>query len=444
MEKFGVSRGRSLFVGLLEALMQAMGAAKGYLTDHGPQTALTAHALARRRGLDDVECARVFFAAILADVGMIGLVEGAWESPVQVLSPEERAEVRMHPHRSAEAVRCIPHLEGTEHLVRHHHEWWNGGGYPGGIAGERIPLGARVLRLADTVTALAQRRPHRGALEPAAIRGVVRDDAGKEFDPALVELWLELEGEGRLPAFRKGRFRELRRESVEGLVPGDVEASAADLLLRLFSFLIDAKDAYTAGHSRRVARLSAALAGVLELGQDVQVLVERAGHLHDVGKLAVPSRVLRKPEALDEEEFAQVRSHAEDGARIVAASPAMRVFAPACRHHHERWDGNGYPERFSRDRIPVVARILAVCDAFDAMTSARSYRTARSRREALAELRRESGRQFGPAEVRAFLSLPTELLDRIAEPPRRPIDPFALQDLSRSRRGREGRTAATR
>ena len=101
------------------------------------------------------------FASVLCDAGMVGLAEDAWENPVAHLDPETRARVRLHPLRSEAAVTAITHLEGIAPLVRYHHEWWDGSGYPDGLSGTDIPLGARLVRLADTVAALGERRPQR-------------------------------------------------------------------------------------------------------------------------------------------------------------------------------------------------------------------------------------------------------------------------------------------
>lgn len=133
-------------------------------------------------------------------------------------------------------------------------------------------------------------------------------------------------------------------------------------------------------------------------------LLRLGAALHDVGKLAVPERVLRKPGPLDEEELAEIRRHPEEGARMVAAVRSLRSAVPAVLFHHERWDGRGYPVGVEGDAIPAEARVLAVVDAFDAMTSDRPYRRALGTRAALAELDRCSGTQFDPEIVEYFLA----------------------------------------
>jgi HD-GYP domain-containing protein (c-di-GMP phosphodiesterase class II) len=388
-----------------------MGTAKAYLFEHGPRTAVLSLTVAKNFDLSDEELANVFFAALFADLGMIGLVEDAWEDAIPTLSPTARAEVESHPLRSAAAVRSLPYADGAGILIRHHHEWWDGSGYPDQLAGTEIPLGARILRLADTVTALRDGRPHRSGRSPSEIREIVGAGRGIEFDPEVAEFWLEMDAFGLIPRFQAGLYREFRAGVLESLVPQEVPASSAGILLELFSSLIDAKDPYTGGHSRRVARLAAAVTREMGVGETAERHVRAAGYLHDLGKLAVPSRILRKTGELGPTEREQVRRHAADGARLLEDIPALSPLAPACRHHHERWDGGGYPGELSGEGIPFVARVLGVCDAYDAMTSARAYRPARTRDQAVSELRAGLGTQFAPQETEALLALPLDVFE---------------------------------
>ena len=155
-------------------------------------------------------------------------------------------------------------------------------------------------------------------------------------------------------------------------------------------------------HTNQVALLACAVGRRLGLGgEDLEVLV-RAAELHDVGKVAVPEAILQKPAALDPEERAIIERHSEVGERIIAAAPAMSPVARLVRASHERYDGRGYPDRSKGQDIPIGARIIAVCDAFHAMTSNRPYRRGDVHAAALAELRRHAGRQFDPDVVESF------------------------------------------
>ena len=168
---------------------------------------------------------------------------------------------------------------------------------------------------------------------------------------------------------------------------------------------IDAKDQYTRGHSQRVAWLARSLARKCGLPESMARRVYLAGLVHDVGKIGVPEQVLRKTGKLDEEEFAWIRKHPEMGSRILKDIPQMDDILPAVLHHHERWDGGGYPSRLVGEDIPIIARLVALADAFDAMSSTRTYRSARPRELVLAEIRRCSGTQFDPALVDPFLGI---------------------------------------
>jgi diguanylate cyclase (GGDEF)-like protein len=158
-------------------------------------------------------------------------------------------------------------------------------------------------------------------------------------------------------------------------------------------------------HLNHVADLASATARRLGLMREALDEVARAAELHDIGKMAVPDAILDKPGPLDEEEWAFMRRHTLIGESILSAAPALVPVAKLVRASHERFDGGGYPDGVAGDEIPLGARIVAVCDAYDAMTSDRSYRRAMSRDAALAEIRRAGGTQFDPAVVEAFAAV---------------------------------------
>ena len=174
-------------------------------------------------------------------------------------------------------------------------------------------------------------------------------------------------------------------------------------LLLALARAIESRDPYASGHGVRVTAVAEAVA--LRLGWDEdQIDVLRMGAvLHDIGKLTVATDVLGKPGPLDDEEMAHVRRHPETGARMVELIPSFRPAVAGVRHHHERWDGQGYPEGRSGSAIPPEARVLAVADAFDAMTSDRPYRPALLPERAIAELERCAGSQFDPDVVAALV-----------------------------------------
>lgn len=168
---------------------------------------------------------------------------------------------------------------------------------------------------------------------------------------------------------------------------------------------IDAKDSYTGDHSTNVADLAAALARELGLPAEEVEETRMGARLHDLGKIGVPDAILVKPGSLTPEEFGVMRDHAERGFEIVRKAPLSPRAKLAVRHNHERWDGTGYPDRLAGEAIPLTARIVAVVDAFEAMTSDRPYRRALPLEEALKRLQQEAGAQFDPRIVRAFVRL---------------------------------------
>lgn len=433
-----IHSGRAFYAGLLEALTQVMGSAKGYLVDHGPRVALVAAQIGDRMGLSKREISELLFSSILCDMGMVGLAEDAWENPVPELPPEVRARVKKHPVRSQARVALIPHLEGLAPLVRHHHEWWDGGGYPDGLTGPEIPLGAQILRLADTVVALGQPRPHRQALGAPAIAEAVEQGKGREFGPEVAATFLSLQRAGDIPEFDTAAFRHAVARASEHVLPDEVSPLSSEQLLGILANLIDAKDPYTAGHSRRVASLAVAVAGQLGLQEHMKATLWAGGYLHDLGKLRVPIRILAKAGRLTDEEFARVRAHPSDGASILEGIPSLRHLTTGARYHHERWDGGGYPEGLRGEHIPLVGQILAVCDSYDAMTSKRAYRDSRTHVEAVEEVGRCAGVHFSPRVASAFLSLSPTVFEAVREDvplqqgPFRPEVPFYRGSTSRA------------
>jgi CHASE2 domain-containing sensor protein len=166
---------------------------------------------------------------------------------------------------------------------------------------------------------------------------------------------------------------------------------------------IDVRDQYTHGHSERVAEMSKAIAAELGLTQAEQEIVHQAATLHDVGKIGVTDVVLNKPGKLTDDEFEMIRSHAAKGYEVLRSAPSFEPLLPGIRHHHERYDGRGYPDKLAGEDIPFIARIIAVADAYDAMTSDRIYRRALDDGKAHRELVGGRGTQFDPVVVDAML-----------------------------------------
>ena len=229
-----------------------------------------------------------------------------------------------------------------------------------------------------------------------------RDDLIRLADSALY--WAKEHGKNRVHVYRPDvvELAELRR-----LAHGPDRAARFRAAASLAK-AVDARDTYTGSHSTRVAELSAWIAHRLGLDREQIELTRLAGSLHDLGKLAIPEEILRKPGPLTDPERLVLQRHPEIGHRMLE-NLGVDPVAEWVLHHHERWDGTGYPERLRGEEIPLGARIIFVADAYDAMTSDRAYRGRLTPREAIEELERCSGTQFDPEIVAAFAR---ELVDR--------------------------------
>jgi HD-GYP domain-containing protein (c-di-GMP phosphodiesterase class II) len=184
-------------------------------------------------------------------------------------------------------------------------------------------------------------------------------------------------------------FQE-QRETFLGITVAFVEA-------------LEKRDNYTGGHTRRVCDYSMAIGQQLGLSSIQIEELRLSAILHDIGKIGVADRILQKPGKLEKDEFAEMSSHPQLGSDILAHVKSLRKMLDGVRHHHEKFDGSGYPDGKTGDQIPLTARIIAVADAFDAMTSSRAYRKALSIETALNELEKYRGRQFDPNVVEAFM-----------------------------------------
>lgn len=180
-------------------------------------------------------------------------------------------------------------------------------------------------------------------------------------------------------------------------------------LLHSLTAVIDAKDPYTAGHSERVARIAVLVGKQMGLSEAVVGDLFVAGLVHDIGKIGIRDEVLLKNGKLTDAEYDEIKQHPVIGERIVASIEPFRKLTPAVRGHHERYDGRGYPDGLVGEAIPVLARVLGVADAVDAMMSPRRYRMARSPLEIDAVVTAETGRQFDPAAAAAFMAVRTQI-----------------------------------
>lgn len=273
-------------------------------------------------------------------------------------------------------------------------ESWDGAGAPYGRAGQQIPIAARIIAATQLATVWGEEAA------PAEVAARLMRLAGVRLDPEVVRALLPLLEQGLPPAPGQwvDHLAEAWREPAAP--PATARSVQTTTIAQVFAEIVDAKSPFTATHSQRVAAIAGAMVGVA--GDDLRVprsTLVLAGLLHDLGKLAVANAILDKPTALDAAEWVILRQHPADSARIAGAVPGWRHLAEWVGAHHERPDGRGYHRGLAGAAIPPVARLLAVADAFDAMTADRPYRAGLPVAEALRRLRAGTGTQFDPHGV---------------------------------------------
>ncbi|HUA17022.1 MAG TPA: HD domain-containing phosphohydrolase [Verrucomicrobiae bacterium] len=207
---------------------------------------------------------------------------------------------------------------------------------------------------------------------------------------------------------------------------GDLERSY-DITLQALGDALDLKDRETEGHSRRVTAFTMAIARAMGLAPEQVATIARGAFLHDIGKMAIPDKILNKPGKLDADETAIMREHCFKGYQIVKRIPFLADACEIIYSHQERFDGTGYPRGLKGEEIPLGARIFSVADTLDAITSDRPYRAARSLAAARKEIDDWSGRQFDPEVVAIFRQMPDEIFDELRQAINGQIDPLAHQ-----------------
>ena len=183
--------------------------------------------------------------------------------------------------------------------------------------------------------------------------------------------------------------------------------------IQTLRYTVEAKDTYTRGHSDRVSELSVLIGKHLGLSDDDLKTLQIGGLFHDIGKIGVPDTILQKESKLTDDEYSEIKNHPSIGAHILSSATIFKDIIPIVKHHHERYDGHGYPSQLAGENIPYLARITAVADTFDAMTSKRSYRDALPLETVISEFERCKGTQFDPKIADVFLDMIRNHFDEI-------------------------------
>lgn len=186
-------------------------------------------------------------------------------------------------------------------------------------------------------------------------------------------------------------------------------------MVQTLRYTVEAKDSYTRGHSDRVSEYSVLIGEKLGLPAEQIKTLRIGGLFHDIGKIGIPDSILLKPAKLTDEEYSQIKNHPSIGAHILGSAAIFQDIIPIVKHHHERYDGNGYPSKLKGEEIPYLARIAAVADTFDAMTSRRSYRGPIEVEHVKEEIKRCEGTQFDPQIAEVFIEILNNDFDKIKE-----------------------------
>ncbi|MDD5756316.1 MAG: HD domain-containing protein [bacterium] len=382
----------SSFSQIINALSQIIALENHQRIFHAWRVAVLATEVARKITPEDIN--QVFYASLLHDVGSVSIDNGIRP---QLSLDQQRAHpvIFAHPVKGARIVQEIPGLELAAEIIMDHHERWDGAGYPHEKQNEDINIGAQCLRIADSYDFCLQDNPQLDYEQSIKQLG---EQKNKEFCSSVYEAFSEVLAHNEY-------CREINRDEcleeavveLQQVLPRLQCQDKSDVIgitLRVFARVIDAKHLYTSGHSQRVSQYAMLLAEALHLDHDEISRIKWASLLHDAGKVAIPQSILNKPGPLSEEEFAVVRRHPETTADIIKYIDVFKNLVPTVRHHHEHFNGLGYPDHLEMQQIPYLSRIITVADAFDAMTSPRPYQKMKSIQEALAELECQKDNQF--------------------------------------------------
>lgn len=400
---------RRQFKDIIKALALVIDLAEGYDAQHGYNVALSAVQLGKYIGLDTMQLRNLFYAGLLHDVGEVGFPKETEDYNYFIW--QNNPYIHPHPIIGEAIVKHLPTLNGASKVIRWHHESWDGSGYPDKLKGDNIPIEAQIIGLCDTFD-VANSVYH----DPEELKSNLMPSLKQRFSPDLNLHFMKMLAEAELwgaKNFDHETWNAIGIDAVDLALLMDVDVDYFNLTLKTFANVIDAKHQYTKGHSLRVGALSRRIAEVMGISEDEAGTIERAGFLHDAGKVGISRCILDKPGPLSDIEYARIKAHPGMSAALLKTVKCLADHAPLARHHHERFDGNGYPDKLKGQNIPLGSRILAVADTYDAMTSDRAYRKGLPDRVAREEIIKFSGAMYDPEVVEAFLLIPAEEIKQL-------------------------------
>jgi HD-GYP domain-containing protein (c-di-GMP phosphodiesterase class II) len=426
---------------VVAAFTHALDLTEGQPQGHSIRSCFIATTLARELGLDSAETGRVYYTALLKDLGcssnaariheLYRADDLAFKQTWKTVAPGRRATLRFvfeqtapgaplkdriatlgrvlmngdtvaqemieaRCTRGAAIARELRFGEGVAQGIYRLDEHWDGSGRPGGLRGTAIPLASRLALLAQIADVF-----HQTAGRYMAAEEVVRR-ARTWLDPELVRAFVKVAESSRFWAQLESTAIDIRVAAMAPEEAEEVDDDYLDAIAAAFGKVIDAKSPFTAGHSARVADYAERLGTRLGVLPSRLRRLRRAATLHDIGKLGVSSAILEKPGKLDDEEWAEMRTHASHTQAILGRIGALADLAPIAAAHHERLDGKGYPLGLSGDALNRETRIITLCDFYDALTADRPYRPAMPVERALSGMAGEVGGALDPEGFEAL------------------------------------------
>ena len=359
---------------LVLSLSEALDHVSPTVADHQLRVAYMSTRMARALGYEGSGLRDIFHAAALHDIGLIKA-----ENRLRAVAHNQLEGLGWHGEAGYLLLHDDQFFGPAASMVRHHHASWKEGGES---AEEEVPLASFLIALADTVDRHLRR--DQPVLDQAdALIGLVKAGSGREFPPECVRAFCQVAG---VPAFwldaTSPRIYSILSEEVDWPTLL-IDESAVEGIAQIFGRVVDSMSPWTGTHSAGVAATAVALSGYLNFSPREQVLMRAAGYLHDLGKMAVPGRILDKPATPTQEEWALLREHTYHTFRILNTIGGMPQISEWAAFHHERLDGQGYPFGHKGKDLTLGARIMAVADVFTAVTEDRPYRPGLREEDAL-------------------------------------------------------------
>jgi len=335
----------------------------------------------------------MFYAGLIHDFGAVGATMHIIHFPTIELQLKE-PRIREHPMQGAKLALAMPGISQTANYILEHHEFWNGSGYPDGKQKDNILLGSQILHISDWYDIVTRYSPEKPMSE------LIKKVNNSLFSPNICTAFFDFISklDNRILNMSNSNieqiFEEVKANIKPIILPSGTDAMGK--ILRVFSIVIDSKHQYTAGHSERVSEYSMKIALMLNLSHDEVTKTRFAGLLHDIGKVTVPKEILDKPDTLTNTEWETIKQHPVTTINVLKKIHGFEEIAYLGGHHHEKYDGTGYPDKLKGEEIPIISRIIAIADTFDALRSTRAYRKCLDYNTTLEILRKNAGTQFDP------------------------------------------------